>query len=137
MYCNRMTNTKGDLQNIISGATKDINDVSNLLLSFKKYRADTMKSLKEAALEGRQVQAKAASALSANSAQAPAPRPGILGRMPDDITSVAELMAQDSDVNVYEDSNVTIQNSAEFNIRGFKTKVLTKKEKVRMEEGRK
>jgi hypothetical protein len=49
MYNSRMTNNKKDLQNIISGATKDINDVSNLLLSFKKYRADTMKSLKEAA----------------------------------------------------------------------------------------
>jgi hypothetical protein len=37
---------------------------------------------------------------------------------------------------VYEDSNVTIQNSAEFNIRGFKTKVLSKKEKVKLEQGR-
>lgn len=46
--------------------------------------------------------------MSANSAQAPMARPGILGRMPDNITSVAELMAQGTDVNVYEDSNVTI-----------------------------
>ena len=45
-------------------------------------------------------------------------------------------MVQDSDVNVYEDSNVTINNTASFNIRGFKTKVLTKSEKVKMEQGR-
>lgn len=54
---------------------------------------------------------------------------GILGRAPETITSVAELMVFDSDINVYEDKKVTVSNAAEFNIRGQVTKVMTKKEK--------
>ena len=59
---------------------------------------------------------------------------GILGRMPDSITSVAELMVHDSDINVYEDKTVTVTSAAEFNIRGQVMKVLTKKEKIKQEE---
>ena len=54
---------------------------------------------------------------------------GLLGRMPEGITSVAELMVHDSDINVYEDSNVVLPESAEFNIRGRKQKVLSKQDR--------
>jgi len=58
---------------------------------------------------------------------------GHLGTRPHNITSVAELMLQDSDTNVYEDQNVNIPETVEFNIRGKKQKVLSKKEKAKAE----
>ena len=42
-------------------------------------------------------------------------------------------MLQDSDTNVYEDQNVHIPETVEFNIRGKKQKVLSKKEKAKAE----
>ena len=45
MYNTRMKNEKEDLQQIISGATKHIHDITKLLLSLSKYRADTMGAL--------------------------------------------------------------------------------------------
>ena len=54
---------------------------------------------------------------------------GILGGVPENVSSVAELMLFDSDTNVYEDVNVIIPETMEFNIRGRKKKVLSKKEK--------
>ena len=42
LYNTRLQNAPEDLQTIISGATKDINDVTKLLLSFHKYRAEQM-----------------------------------------------------------------------------------------------
>ena len=44
---------------------------------------------------------------------------GLLGRMPDDVESIAELMLQDSDVNVYQESKVVLKEEA-FTIRGKK-----------------
>ena len=48
---------------------------------------------------------------------------GILGTKPLGVTSVAELMLFDSDINVYEEANVQLADSAEFNVRGNKTKI--------------
>ena len=59
---------------------------------------------------------------------------GYLGTRPGNITSVAELMLQDTDTNVYEDTNVHIPESVEFNIRGKKQKVLSKKEKKKIDD---
>jgi len=42
---------------------------------------------------------------------------GILGRIPENVESIAELMLQDSDVNVYQESKVTLKEEA-FTIRG-------------------
>ena len=42
-------------------------------------------------------------------------------------------MLQDSDTNVYEDQHVHIPETVEFNIRGKKQKVLSKKEKAKQE----
>lgn len=45
---------------------------------------------------------------------------GILGQKPKKVSSVAELMLFDSDVNVYEEQHVQLTETAEFNIRGKK-----------------
>ena len=46
LYNTRMKNDPGDLRQIISGATKHIHDITALLLSLSKYRADTMGAVK-------------------------------------------------------------------------------------------
>lgn len=56
---------------------------------------------------------------------------GLLGSQPETVTSVAELMLHDSDINVYDDNNVILPDNFEFNIRGKKQKVLSKKEKAK------
>ena len=48
LYNSRMQNEKEDLQQIVSGATKDITDVTKLLLSLAKYRAETMGPITQA-----------------------------------------------------------------------------------------
>lgn len=53
---------------------------------------------------------------------------GILGQKPKKVSSVAELMLFDSDVNVYEEQHVQLTETAEFNIRGKKQKYFTQKE---------
>lgn len=42
-------------------------------------------------------------------------------------------MLQDSDTNVYEDKNIHMEQTVEFNIRGKKQKVLSKKEKAKQD----
>jgi len=54
---------------------------------------------------------------------------GILGKMPDNIESIAELMLFDSDVNVYQESKVVLKEEA-FNIRGRKQKTKAQKEEI-------
>ena len=51
---------------------------------------------------------------------------GLLGRIPDDIESVAELMLQDSDINVYQENRVVLKEEA-FTIRGKKQKTKIQK----------
>jgi hypothetical protein len=46
---------------------------------------------------------------------------GILGRLPDNVESVAEMMLWDSNVNVYQEQKVQLKEEA-FNIRGKKQK---------------
>jgi len=46
---------------------------------------------------------------------------GLLGKMPENVESVAELMLWDSDVNVYQDNKVVLKEEA-FIIRGKKQK---------------
>lgn len=90
----------------MSGATKDITDVTKLLLSLSKYRADVLTQMSNAINKGKDMEG--------------APQAGILGQKPNNIRSVAELMLFDSDINVYEDNNVAVPEAAEFNIRGRK-----------------
>jgi hypothetical protein len=39
LYNNRLQNEPENLKKIISGVTKDINEISKLMLSFEKYRS--------------------------------------------------------------------------------------------------
>ena len=98
LYNGRMMNEKEDLQQIVSGATKDITDVSKLLLSLSRYRAETMSAMNNA-VGNLKNQTGATPAEPAGGAS----YQGHLGARPQNITSVAELMLQDSDTNVYED----------------------------------
>lgn len=52
---------------------------------------------------------------------------GILGRIPENVESIAELMLQDSDVNVYQESKVTLKEEA-FTIRGRKQKTQSQRQ---------
>ena len=45
------------------------------------------------------------------------------------MTSIAELMLQDTDTNVFEERNVELPQTTVFNIRGKEKKVLSKKER--------
>lgn len=54
---------------------------------------------------------------------------GILGKMPENVESIAELMLWDSDVNVYQESKVQLKEEA-FNIRGKKQKTRAQKEEI-------
>ena len=44
---------------------------------------------------------------------------GILGRIPDSVESIADLMLYDSNINVYQQSKVVLKEEA-FNIKGKK-----------------
>ena len=46
LYNTRLKNDPNDLKQIISGATKHIYDITKLLLSLSKYRAETMGAVK-------------------------------------------------------------------------------------------
>lgn len=56
--------------------------------------------------------------------------------MPENVESVAELMLFDSDINVYDDTQVRLPDTAEFNIGGKKKKVLSNQEKQKLNEKR-
>jgi hypothetical protein len=46
---------------------------------------------------------------------------GILGKIPEGVESIAELMLQDSDINLYQQNKVVLKEEA-FTIHGKKTK---------------
>jgi hypothetical protein len=45
LYNTRLNNERGDLQGIVSGAFKDIHEITKLMLSLRKYRTETMGEL--------------------------------------------------------------------------------------------
>ena len=117
LFNTRLQNDPKDLQQIISGTLKDITDITKLLLSLNKYRAETMTAIN--------------TAIGSVGQDAPANMSdqGILGQKPENVSSIAELMLQDTDTNVYEERNVELTSTAVFNIRGKEKKVLSKNEK--------
>lgn len=117
LYNTRLRNKPEDLKNQISGATKDITDVTKLLLSLNKYHANVMSNMNSI------IKRSTKQEVTENLRQE-----GILGTKPLGVTSVAELMLFDSDINVYEEANVQLADSAEFNVRGNKTKIYNQKE---------
>jgi len=65
LFNTRLRNTPQDLQMIVSGATKDITDITKLLLSLSKYRADVLTQMSNAINKGKDLEG--------------APQAGILG----------------------------------------------------------
>ena len=116
LYNTRLRNKKEDLGQIVSGATKDITDITKLLLSLNKYRAEVMNKMDRAVRQAK-----------TSSEEAPK-KEGILGSKPRNVKSVADMMLFDSDINVYEESNVELSQAVEFNIRGKKQKYFSQKE---------
>lgn len=57
---------------------------------------------------------------------------GVLGKIPEGVESLAELMLWDSDVNVYQENKVVIKEEA-FTIRGKKQKTKMQKEAIMVE----
>jgi len=54
---------------------------------------------------------------------------GLLGKVPEGVESIAELMLQDSDINVYQQQKVTLKEEA-FYIRGKKQKTAAQKQQI-------
>jgi len=54
---------------------------------------------------------------------------GLLGKMPENVESVAELMLWESDVNVYQDNRVVLKEEA-FIIHGRKQKTKIQKDEI-------
>ena len=119
LYNNRLQNEPENLKKLVSGVTKDINDISSLILSFQRYRS-TISDFKNG------LQSQKGGNLPGGAQEQ---SQGLLGRIPEGTESVAELMLFDSDINVYGDSNIDLPDF------DFKTrKVQSKKEKQKREE---
>ena len=130
LYNTRLQNQPGDLQQIISGATKHIHDITRLLLSLSKYRADTMGAIGDTVNQMINSTTRDTTSVQHSNAS----QEGILGQRPSNLTSVAELMLNDTETNVYEDRIASFHQETVFNIRGRKQKVLSKKEKEKLEQ---
>lgn len=115
LYNTRLRNRPQDLQQIVSGATKDITDITKLLLTLNKYHANVMSNMNSVIKQQARQESNQ-------------PQEGILGTKPKNVKSVAELMLFDSDINVYEENHVALSDAAEFNVRGKKTKIFSQKE---------
>jgi len=90
---------------MIGGATKDLKDVTDILLSLEKYRS-TISDFKEGLMSQRNGAGIVAPGITgAEKVQ------GHLGRVPEKTESIAELMLFDSDINVYGDVNVYIPDN--------------------------
>lgn len=117
LFNNRLQNEPENLKKIVSGVTKDINDISNLLLSLESYRS-TVSDFKHS------VSSKVGAAGPASNLDHQSE--GLLGSVPQCVESIADLMLFDSDINVYGDSNVYIP---EFDFKTRTTKKVNPKEK--------
>jgi len=117
LYNTRLQNKPGDLQQIISGTLKDINDITKLLLTLNKYRAETMTAINSAiGTAGQDIPHQMSDQ-------------GILGQKPSNTMSIAELMLQDSDTNVYEENNIELPTATAFRVFGKEKIVLNDKAK--------
>lgn len=135
IFNSRLCNSFEDLGSLVKGITKDINEIADITINLENYGVqvhNVAKDLKD------QVQNEDTSISrkkkDGNQASNAAPEPqfeteGLLGRMPDDVESIAELMLQDSDVNVYQESKVVLKEEA-FTIRGKKLKTQKQKEQL-------
>ncbi len=109
----------------MNGAKKDIKEITKLLASLQHYRSSVSD------MKNTLVQRQASTVPGVGSAMNPPSTPevseGLLGRVPENTESIAELMLFDSDINVYGESNVYIP---EFDFKNRVIKTMQKGKKA-------
>ena len=118
IYNSRLCNNFEDIGGLCKGISKDIIEMSKLTIDMQKYGLN-IHNVKKDFKQQRMMLQQNQSEQPTNMAQTHFESEGLLGRMPDDVESIAELMLQDSDVNVYQESKVVLKEEA-FTIRGKK-----------------
>lgn len=103
IFNNRLSNHPENLGALVTGITKDINDLSQVLLNVEKYGQTIHQLKKEAKKEMEQIQIEQdlKKVNQDRKKESSFDNEGVLGKMPENIESIAELMLWDSDVNVY------------------------------------
>jgi len=131
-FNNRLKNDFDNLGSLVTGATKDIKELAKTILVMQKYGQE---------LHGVKIDAEFKNAKMKKMKQNVEKKTqdrgivenieneGILGKIPDNVESIAELMLFDSDVNVYQEKKVNIKQEA-FNIRGVKKQTKVQRENV-------
>lgn len=104
LFNNRLKNNPEDLKRLVRGAKDDIQMISRLVKTLQHYRSQIG--------DFRGIINKQASNMNSKDTQSTGPEisQGLLGRIPEQTESIAELMLFDSDVNVYGDQNVYIED---------------------------
>lgn len=98
LFNNRLINDSDALKSQINGVTKDISEISHLILSLEKYRS-TVSEFKHGTQNTKVV----------DDPQQQQKSEGILGKVPEATESIAELMLFDSDINVYGDLESAVE----------------------------
>lgn len=141
IYNSRLCNDFDNLGSLVKGITKDITDVSKLTLDMQKYGLNIHNVKKDFTNVRSELQVKKDLAIAEKAQkgretitqsvglEADLGQEGLLGRIPDDVESLAELMLQDSDVNVYQQSKVKLKEEG-FTIRGKKQKTAAQKQQA-------
>ena len=138
IFNNRLSNQQDNLGSQVTGITKDINELSQLILSMEKYGNHTHQLKNHVQQERIQLMMRQQLA---NMSKANVDKKqevdinekeGLLGKIPEGVESVAELMLWDSDVNVYSENKVKLKEEA-FTIRGKKQKTKVQKEQIIIE----
>lgn len=132
IFNNRLSNDYDNLGSLVTGMQKDLNEISGMILGFEKYGTQVHNLRKDVQNQQRQFVAMTKTAgpdasIKANKTEQVEVSEGILGRIPENVESIAELMLQDSDVNVYQESKVTLKEEA-FTIRGRKQKTQSQRQ---------
>ena len=106
LFNNRLKNNPEDLKKLVRGAKEDISSISRLVKTMSSYRSqfgDVRGVLQSQ-------RSNMSSAKADSQSTGPEISEGLLGRVPEQTESIAELMLFDSDVNVYGDQNVYIED---------------------------
>ena len=106
LFNNRLKNNPEDLKKLVRGAKEDIQTISRLVKTMQSYRSSfgDVRGMLQSQKSG------ISSAGKDPQSSGPEISEGLLGRVPEQTESIAELMLFDSDVNVYGDSNIYIED---------------------------
>jgi hypothetical protein len=104
LFNNRLKNNPEDLKKLVRGAKEDIQTISRLVKTMQSYRSSF------GDFRGMLQSQRTGAASKDPQSTGPEITEGLLGRVPEQTESIAELMLFDSDVNVYGDSNIYIED---------------------------